>query len=149
MPCLYNTRNYIYGGREIYKKSILAKLDFYTSKSWYALLKPHFIVYNNYVLQELKKAFEPDGWLLTVHILGKRHAMDSYNIKAVSDTVDYINLAAYEYNGPSDRKTGIMAPLNSTNENNVVSNNCILFPYSSTIYYLYKRLLSFRRDFRY
>lgn len=77
------------------------------------------------MFQELKAAFEPNSWVLTVHILAKRYVIDKYNVKAVSDIVDYINLVAVEYSGPWERKTGIMAPLTSKNELNVVNIICI------------------------
>lgn len=71
--------------------------------------------------KELKNAFRPEGWLLTVHILAKRYIMDGYNIRAISEHVDFINLAAVEYSGPWELTTGVIAPLRAKNELSVVS----------------------------
>ncbi|XP_014275744.1 probable chitinase 2 [Halyomorpha halys] len=72
------------------------------------------------LLGDIKRVFQPLGWLLTVHIIAKRHVIDlGYDVKSISQIADYINLAAVEYHGPWDRSTGIMAPLKSINENNV------------------------------
>ncbi|XP_014273391.1 probable chitinase 2 [Halyomorpha halys] len=72
------------------------------------------------LLKDIKRVFEPEGWILTVHIIAHRHRIyDGYDVKAISQVVDYINLAAVEYHGPWKKTTGIMAPLNSSNENSV------------------------------
>ncbi|CAH1403768.1 unnamed protein product [Nezara viridula] len=74
------------------------------------------------LLKDIKKTFVPEGWLLTVHIIAHRDKIRlGYDVKSISDAVDYINLAAVEYNGPWMRNTGIMAPLNSTDGNNVIA----------------------------
>ncbi|CAH1403766.1 unnamed protein product [Nezara viridula] len=69
---------------------------------------------------DIKSVFDPEGWLLTVHITAKRSVINlGYDLRSISEIVDYINLSALEYHGPWDRTTGIMAPLRSNNENNV------------------------------
>lgn len=71
------------------------------------------------LFQEIKDSFAPFGYVLTVHILGKKYIIDSYNIGAVAEVVDFINLIPLEFSGPWDRTTGVFSPLTSKNQNNV------------------------------
>lgn len=62
------------------------------------------------------------GWLLTVHILAQQHEIDqSYDVKSISQIVDYINLAAFNYHRGWFQSTGILTPLRSQDAKNVVS----------------------------
>lgn len=72
------------------------------------------------LLKEIKRVFSAQGWLLTAHIWAKRFLINiSYDVKSISEIVDYINLAAMDYHRPRDGSSGIAAPLTSLNENNV------------------------------
>lgn len=64
------------------------------------------------LLKDIKATFKADGWLLTVHIIAHREKIRAgYDVKSISQIVDFINFPALEYHGPWDRTTGIMAPL--------------------------------------
>lgn len=70
--------------------------------------------------------------MLTIHVLGAKYVIDSYDIKAVSEIVDYINFAALDYHGPWEKRTAPSTPLTSSDESNVVS---FLFMYR--LYYIF------------
>lgn len=64
------------------------------------------------LLRELKRAFEPHGFLLTAAVsAGLSFAQPAYDIPQVSKYLDLINLMAYDYHGGWETKTGHNAPL--------------------------------------
>ena len=68
----------------------------------------------NYValLRELRQAFNPQGYILSVAVAAaESSASKSYNIREVSQQVDFINLMAYDFNGSWNWKTGFNAPM--------------------------------------
>lgn len=69
----------------------------------------------------MKQSLARDGYLLTIHIRGQKYVVDSYDIKAVSEIVDYINFATVEYHGPWEKIISPTTPLTSRDESNVVS----------------------------
>ncbi|XP_015585084.1 acidic mammalian chitinase isoform X2 [Cephus cinctus] len=65
-----------------------------------------------YLLQELKEAFEDDGYILTASVGAVESiASQSYDIPKVSKYVDFISLMTYDLNGSWNRVVGINAPL--------------------------------------
>lgn len=69
----------------------------------------------NYVLllQELKKQLEPQGLLLTAAVSAGKDTMDAaYDIPAVSQYLDFINVMAYDYHGSWENVTGCNTPMN-------------------------------------
>uniref|UniRef100_A0A224XR36 Putative catalytically inactive chitinase-like lectin n=1 Tax=Panstrongylus lignarius TaxID=156445 RepID=A0A224XR36_9HEMI len=72
------------------------------------------------LLKELRVRLNDDNRILAVQLTGKRYVIDpGYDVRTISQSVDYINVMTYDYNGPWERKTGINAPLISENEFNV------------------------------
>jgi chitinase len=56
--------------------------------------------------------FEPEGLLLSASISGYKEVIDmAYDIPALSQNVDFINVMAYDYHGGWDPRTGHLAPL--------------------------------------
>ncbi|XP_014217569.1 chitinase-3-like protein 1 isoform X2 [Copidosoma floridanum] len=68
-------------------------------------------------LKELKKQFEPKGWVLS--ITAHMSANQYYDYDGVSKHVDFINMMLFNFNGPWMGTTGPSAPLDSTNNINV------------------------------
>ena len=69
---------------------------------------------NNFstLLKELKAAFKPKGYLLTIAVGAGKSTVDSaYDIKAISQSVDFINLMTYDVHGPWEKKTGANTPM--------------------------------------
>ncbi|XP_073972533.1 probable chitinase 2 isoform X1 [Rhodnius prolixus] len=72
------------------------------------------------LLKELRTRLNEDNRILTVLMTGKRYIVDpGYDVRTISQSVDYINVMSYDFNGPWERKTGVNAPLISENEFNV------------------------------
>ncbi|GAB6026993.1 hypothetical protein CHUAL_013659 [Chamberlinius hualienensis] len=64
------------------------------------------------LLQELRTEFNQYGLLLTLAIgAGKEKLDESYDIPAISKSVDLINVMTYDYHGSWETFTGIVAPL--------------------------------------
>ena len=64
------------------------------------------------LLQTLKRRLEEEGLLLTVALgASKFRVQESYEVAAISQHVDFINLMTYDLRGVWDKKTGINAPL--------------------------------------
>lgn len=61
--------------------------------------------------QELRAAFPPT-LLLSAAVSPARNTIDrSYDVPALSATLDFINVMAYDYHGAWEMKTGHVAPL--------------------------------------
>ncbi|XP_015439740.1 PREDICTED: probable chitinase 3 [Dufourea novaeangliae] len=72
------------------------------------------------LLRELKSAFSPHGYILSVAVAAvASSASQSYNIRDVAEQVDFVNLMAYDMNGSWNSFTGENAPLYSNDPNNV------------------------------
>ncbi|XP_023225350.1 probable chitinase 10 [Centruroides sculpturatus] len=70
-----------------------------------------------YLIQELKKAFEPHGFLLTAAVSAGKPTIDvAYNIPQMSKYLDFINLMAYDFNGAWNSFTGHNSPLYAREE---------------------------------
>jgi chitinase len=66
------------------------------------------------LLRELREAFKPAGSLLTAALTSAKYNVDhAYDIAAVSQLLDYINLMTYDYHGPWSHATGHNAPLHA------------------------------------
>lgn len=68
----------------------------------------------NYValLQELRKAFDPHGYILTAAVSAGQPTIDrAYDVPALSKNLDFINLMTYDFHGGWDNKTAHNAPL--------------------------------------
>ncbi|KAL3289215.1 hypothetical protein HHI36_003649 [Cryptolaemus montrouzieri] len=67
------------------------------------------------LLQELKAALTPKNYLLTVAVSGGiASANTSYDIVRLSETVDMIDVMAFDYHGAFDNYVGHYAPLNAS-----------------------------------
>jgi len=65
-----------------------------------------------HLLTELKAAFKPHDFLLTAALAGGRNEIDrAYDIAAVSQHLDFINLMTYDYHGAYDHATSHNSPL--------------------------------------
>lgn len=70
--------------------------------------------------QELKAAFLPDGLLLSAAVSAGKSTIDiAYDVAAISNHLDFINLMAYDLHGSWESKTGFNAPLYGTGQLNV------------------------------
>lgn len=77
--------------------------------------KENFII----LLTDIKNVFQRLGWLLTVHIVAKKYLINkSYDVKSMSNIVDYINLDTVGFYRTRDNRTEVVAPLKAENENN-------------------------------
>ncbi|XP_075219145.1 chitinase-3-like protein 1 isoform X2 [Lycorma delicatula] len=72
------------------------------------------------LLQELKKEFSKNNLLLSVILSGLKEDIDKgYDVPAIAQQVDWMNINVYYYHTPYDNKFGIHAPLDSNDEKNV------------------------------
>jgi len=70
--------------------------------------KQHFTL----LMQELRQAFDVEGWLLTFAAAPDPYkAANAFELDKVKDVVDWMNLMSYDYSGGWDPFTGIDAPL--------------------------------------
>ncbi|CAG0883080.1 unnamed protein product [Cyprideis torosa] len=70
--------------------------------------KANFIL----LLRDLRSAFREYGYLLTVAVGASVYEIEtSYDVPAMSQEVDLVNIMAYDYHGPWDKYTGLNAPL--------------------------------------
>ncbi|XP_060532607.1 chitotriosidase-1-like [Cylas formicarius] len=70
--------------------------------------KENFIL----LLQELKTAFEPKGYLLSAAVTGAARYIDiSYDVQELSKVLDYINVMSYDFHGSFDSYVGHHTPL--------------------------------------
>ncbi|XP_075219146.1 putative chitinase 2 [Lycorma delicatula] len=73
-----------------------------------------------YLLRNLKEEFIKHNYILTVFLSSHRiHVDNGYDLPAIAQTVDWINLHCFSFSTPWDKKFGISAPLNSNSEYNV------------------------------
>jgi chitinase len=71
--------------------------------------KANFIL----LLTQLKKAFEPHGFLLSSAVAPVKKTIDSaYDIKKLNELLDIINVMTYDYHGGWEDRLGHNAPLN-------------------------------------
>ncbi|XP_063538166.1 acidic mammalian chitinase-like [Cydia strobilella] len=64
------------------------------------------------LIKELKEAFTPKGYLLTAAVAATQEHIDqSYDVVALNEYLDYINLMTYDLHGTWDTVTGANAPL--------------------------------------
>lgn len=64
------------------------------------------------LLKSLRKAFAPKGYVLSVAVSAGRHVIDSgYDVKVMSDNVDFINVMTYDMHGSWERQADHHAPL--------------------------------------
>jgi len=69
------------------------------------------------LLNELRAAFQPHGYLLTAAVSAGASTIDTaYDIPAVSRALDFINIMAYDFHGAWDTFTGHHSPLGSNPE---------------------------------
>jgi chitinase len=67
------------------------------------------------LLTELKAAFEPHGFLLSLAVYFKKETIDStYDITKLNDLLDFINVMTYDYHGDWENRLGHNAPLYKT-----------------------------------
>ncbi|XP_017092476.2 probable chitinase 2 [Drosophila bipectinata] len=72
------------------------------------------------LLRELKKAFDPRGYQLTIAVgAGEKIASVSYDIANIVPYVKFINLMTYDFATASDGKTGFNSPLMAI-ENSII-----------------------------
>ena len=66
------------------------------------------------LLQELRTAFDPLGYVLTIAVSPAKHMIDSaYNVPDLNKYADWINLMTYDYHGGWDKQIGHNSPLYS------------------------------------
>ncbi|KAH1008119.1 hypothetical protein HUJ04_005263 [Dendroctonus ponderosae] len=59
------------------------------------------------MLQELKTAFEPHGYLLSAAVNSAKKNIDvSYNVSSISAILDFINVMAFDFHGSFDNYVG-------------------------------------------
>ncbi|ENN83081.1 hypothetical protein D910_00874 [Dendroctonus ponderosae] len=64
---------------------------------------PNFVL----MLQELKTAFEPHGYLLSAAVNSAKKNIDvSYNVSSISAILDFINVMAFDFHGSFDNYVG-------------------------------------------
>ncbi|XP_073954282.1 acidic mammalian chitinase-like [Choristoneura fumiferana] len=64
------------------------------------------------LVKELKSAFEPKGYILTSAVAVTQTHIDlSYDVPALTQYLDYLNLMLYDFHGTWDTETGVNAPL--------------------------------------
>ncbi|XP_063384902.1 chitinase-3-like protein 1 [Cydia fagiglandana] len=64
------------------------------------------------LVKELKEAFTPKGYLLTSAVAVTQAHIDlSYDVLALNEYLDFINLMTYDFHGTWDPETGANAPL--------------------------------------
>lgn len=64
------------------------------------------------LLRELRAAFQPHGFILTVAVSAGKPTIDTaYDVGQVSQNVDIINLMSYDFHGGWESKTAHNAPL--------------------------------------
>ena len=66
------------------------------------------------LLRELKAALQQKKYILTIAVSSSKKIIDSaYAVEAISESVDFINLMTYNFNGPWKNKTGINTPMSA------------------------------------
>ncbi|KZS05680.1 Chitotriosidase-1 [Daphnia magna] len=64
------------------------------------------------MIQELKTAFAPYGWILTAAVSPGKSTIDSaYDIPAVGNILDQVHVMTYDYHGAWEPYTGLNSPL--------------------------------------
>jgi len=64
------------------------------------------------LVRELSAEFKPRGWILSAAVSPSKTVMDAgYDIPALNQYLDIINVMTYDYHGHWDKKTGHVAPL--------------------------------------
>lgn len=93
------------------------------------------------LMKELKEAFAPHGFLLTAAVSPSKMVIDqAYDVTAMNQYLDIINVMTYDYHGHWDKKTGHVSPLldyegspynyfNSVRTNNKNDSKFLLFNY--------------------
>jgi chitinase len=87
------------------------------------------------LLQEMRAEFTPRGWLMTAAVSAGKDAIDSaYDVPVMSQTLDFINVMAYDYHGGWEKVTGLNAPLTARPDETGVAafNNVVRLPVSSS-----------------
>ncbi|CAG9568629.1 unnamed protein product [Danaus chrysippus] len=78
------------------------------------------------LLKELREEFDKNDLILSAAVAAVTNsAASSYDIKGISQYLDFVNLMAYDINNPSDNTTGHNAPLHG-NKNNLQAIDVIL-----------------------
>ncbi|KAI5750701.1 hypothetical protein M8J77_000551 [Diaphorina citri] len=63
-------------------------------------------------VRELHQAFKPHGLLLSAAVSPSKQVINAaYDVKALSESLDWISVMTYDYHGQWDKKTGHVAPL--------------------------------------
>ncbi|KAB7504487.1 putative chitinase 3 [Armadillidium nasatum] len=63
-------------------------------------------------IRELRAAFTPRNWLLTAAVSPSYKVIEAgYNVKDLTDYLDFVNVMTYDYHGHWDKKTGHVAPM--------------------------------------
>ncbi|CAF0724867.1 unnamed protein product [Didymodactylos carnosus] len=74
--------------------------------------RPTDKVFYTTLLQELKRAFQPYGLLLSAALAAGKSTIDAgYEISNVCNLLDLVNIMAYDLHGSWETKTGINSPL--------------------------------------
>ncbi|XP_043196453.1 probable chitinase 2 [Amphibalanus amphitrite] len=64
------------------------------------------------LVEELREAYEPRGWLLTAAVAAPQSIISvSYDVPKLSKLLNYIHIMSYDYHGKWDQETGHNAPL--------------------------------------
>lgn len=64
------------------------------------------------LVKELRVAFKPHGLLLSAAVSPSKTVIDhAYDIRVLSDNLDWISVMTYDYHGQWDKKTGHVAPM--------------------------------------
>lgn len=64
------------------------------------------------LLREMRVEFNKHGYMMTAAVSAGKNAIDSaYDVPTMSQTLDFINVMAYDYHGGWEQKTGHNAPL--------------------------------------
>ncbi|EDW81997.1 uncharacterized protein Dwil_GK25565 [Drosophila willistoni] len=76
------------------------------------------------LVRELKNAFRPDGYLLGLSVLPNVNSSLFFDVPALINNLDYVNLHAYDFQTPerNNEVADFPAPINELNERNPESN---------------------------
>lgn len=78
-------------------------------------------------VRELRQAFDQEGdWLLSAAVSPSKRVIDAgYDVKVLSDNLDWIAVMCYDYHGQWDKITGHVAPMYAHDEDVDVTFNSV------------------------
>ena len=89
------------------------------------------------LVKELKKEFEPRGYLLSAAVSPSKKVIDlAYDVPVLSQYLDWIAVMAYDYHGHWDRKTGHVSPMYAHPEDDYDTFNTVSEFFINRIHYL-------------